>query len=186
MIKRIYFGAFLSTLLMGLMMGSCCSKGGSCSTSSDTVSTDTSLILISSECTKMCGENALQGDFQWNVVAIAGSEVSPKGDGAFMVFDTVSNKMNGNTGCNIINANYVIDSVNANGISILPGQVTMMACPDMNIEQAFLNVLPTINSFSFQNLDSTCCAGQTTLVFLNKEDKEVLKLKKADKKKESK
>ena len=175
--KKFYLVAFFAMSLIGLSVNSSCSKSrGSSGTTSDTTS-----IL---NCPQTCNVSDLSGDFQWDVVSISGNQIQPVGEGAFIAFDNVNSKINGNTGCNIINANYVtIDSIPMS-LAIQPGQVTMMACPDGQIEQLFLTALPTVETFAFVDSTSSCCASgdKANLVLKNKEGNTVMTLKKGAKK----
>lgn len=114
--------------------------------------------------------------YQWKVATLKGNEVVAQEQGPRMWFDTIQSAIGGNAGCNIFNANYVIDSVSANSITITPLQVTMMACPDLQIEQVFLEVLPQIAEYKLAIVDSI-----PTLSFFGKDGASLMTLKQAPK-----
>ncbi|MBO5827776.1 MAG: META domain-containing protein [Paludibacteraceae bacterium] len=114
--------------------------------------------------------------YQWKVATLKGNEVVAQEQGPSMFFDTIQSTIGGNAGCNIFNANYVIDSVSANSITITPLQVTMMACPDLQIEQVFLEVLPQIVEYKLSIVDSI-----PTLSFFGKDGVSLMTLKQAPK-----
>lgn len=64
----------------------------------------------------------------------------------FLEFDTKAQRMHGNAGCNIINGGYKTDEKNAASISFSQVISTMMACPDMKIEQTILQALNSVKS----------------------------------------
>lgn len=114
--------------------------------------------------------------YEWKVVTLKGNEVVAQEQGPRMWFDTIQSTIGGNAGCNVFNANYVIDSVSANSISITPLQVTMMSCPDLQIEQVFLEVLPQITEYTLTITDSV-----PTLSFFDKEGASLMTLKQTQK-----
>lgn len=61
-----------------------------------------------------------------------------------MEFDMKDNKVHGNAGCNIFNSTVVLDDQDISSITINPAATTMMACPDMEIEDAILKAMGNV------------------------------------------
>ena len=87
--------------------------------------------------------NQLQG--KWTISQVGSDTISIE-EMPFMEFDIPNKKLHANVGCNIMNANLVIADENGSSISIDPGQVTMMACPNMEIEQLILQAVPQVQA----------------------------------------
>lgn len=89
---------------------------------------------------------ALEG--HWAIVEAMGQAI-PEGmeKAPFLEFDTKAQRMHGNAGCNIVNGGYKIDEANAASISFPQVISTMMACPDMKVEQNILQALNSTKSF---------------------------------------
>ena len=89
---------------------------------------------------------ALEG--HWTIVEAMGLAI-PEGmeKTPFLEFDTTNRRLHGNAGCNIINGGYETDEANAASISFPQVASTMMACPDMQVEQHVLQALNSVKSF---------------------------------------
>ncbi len=87
----------------------------------------------------------------------------------FLEFDIQAQRLHGNAGCNIINGGYETDEANAAAISFPQVISTMMACPDMQVEQ---NVLQALNlTKSFKKLENDYIGfydAESTLVLVLK------------------
>ena len=70
---------------------------------------------------------------KWNIVEVPNME-----------FDMKDNKVHGNAGCNIFNSTVVLDDQDISSITINPAATTMMACPDMEIEDAILKAMGNV------------------------------------------
>ena len=66
-------------------------------------------------------------------------------DEMILVFDVDEKKIHGNTGCNVMNGTFETDMDSPNSISIGNLAVTMMLCPDMDMERALLLALEDAN-----------------------------------------
>lgn len=75
----------------------------------------------------------------WKITAINDEPIVD--DKLKLVFDTDQKKVHGNTGCNIFNGNLMTDMEVPNSISFESVAVTMMLCPDMETQTAFLVAL---------------------------------------------
>lgn len=84
----------------------------------------------------------------WTVIE-AMSQAIPEGmeNTPFLEFDVQAQRLHGNAGCNIINGGYKADEANAASISFPQVISTMMACPDMKVEQSILEALNSTKSF---------------------------------------
>lgn len=85
---------------------------------------------------------------RWKIVK-AGGEPIPDGmeNVPFLEFNTREGRLHGNAGCNVINGGYETDESNAAALSFSNVISTMMACPDMKVEQAVLQALNSVKSF---------------------------------------
>lgn len=83
----------------------------------------------------------LQG--KWNVVEVKGEKILQEGLPQ-MDFDMSGNKLHGTTGCNIFNTTVNLDSDDVSAITINPAATTMMACPDMELEDKMLRSLENV------------------------------------------
>ena len=85
---------------------------------------------------------------RWKIVK-AGGEPIPDGmeNVPFLEFNTREGRLHGNAGCNVINGGYETDESNAAALSFPNVISTMMACPDMKVEQAVLQALNSVKSF---------------------------------------
>ncbi|ULQ56704.1 copper resistance protein NlpE N-terminal domain-containing protein [Flavihumibacter rivuli] len=85
----------------------------------------------------------------WKLVEINGKPVVKNEQmrrEPFIILKAEGNKVNGNGGCNNIMGTYEIKE--GNRISFGKMASTMMACPDMTIEDAFKKVLESADNFS--------------------------------------
>jgi heat shock protein HslJ len=114
--------------------------------------------------------NIIDLDGKWKLVSIDGMEVKTERE-AFLEFNTTDKRIHGSAGCNVINSVYEIDEKNPSMITFKPAQMTMMMCPEMDAENAFVRIYPQITSF-------TCADDKTTLLFTDKDGKELMRLKK--------
>lgn len=89
---------------------------------------------------------ALEG--HWIITEAMGQAI-PEGmeKTPFLEFDIQARRLHGNAGCNIINGGYETDEANAASISFPQVASTMMACPDMQVEQRVLQALNSTKSF---------------------------------------
>ena len=89
---------------------------------------------------------ALEG--HWAIVEAMGQAI-PEGmeKTPFLEFDTTDRRLHGNAGCNIINGGYETNEANVASISFPQVTSTMMACPDMKVEQNILQALNSTKSF---------------------------------------
>lgn len=82
---------------------------------------------------------------KWNIVEVKGEKILKEGLPQ-MEFDMASNKLHGNAGCNIFNTTVVLDDKDVSSITIQPAATTMMACPDMETEDAILKAMGDVKS----------------------------------------
>jgi heat shock protein HslJ len=88
-------------------------------------------------------------DRHWTLIELRGQPVEPAEDGreAFLFLRAEDGRVHGNASCNRFNGGYAIKT----GQRIDFGRnmaMTMMACPDMQLEQAFIEVLQTADNYS--------------------------------------
>ena len=91
-------------------------------------------------------ENLLVGK-HWKLVELMGAPVENKnGKEAFMVLSAQDNRVHGNYGCNNFTGSYKLEEGNRLSFSQMAG--TMMMCPDMEVEQAFSEVLRLADNYN--------------------------------------
>lgn len=86
----------------------------------------------------------------WELIELGGRPIAANQEPTpEIIFSDTSNRVYGNSGCNRFFGTYTLD---ANKKRLTIGQVgsTMMACPNMNIEQEFLEVLKKADSYILQ------------------------------------
>ncbi len=150
--KKVWWSAIFTFILMGIAMGACSSKKTGTGSSA-------------------YGTGDLSG--RWDIVSLDGKEIKTDRE-AFLEFDVEKKRIHGNAGCNVINSVYEVNKTKNMEIVFKPAQMTMMACPDMEAENAFVRIYPDIMSFSFGKASD----GKTTVSFLNANGREIMKLKK--------
>lgn len=82
---------------------------------------------------------------KWNIVEVKGEKLL-KESLPNMEFDMKDNKVHGNAGCNIFNSTVVLDDQDVSSITINPAATTMMACPDMETEDAILKAMGDVKN----------------------------------------
>ncbi|MDL2256017.1 META domain-containing protein [Parabacteroides sp. OttesenSCG-928-G06] len=82
-------------------------------------------------------------DGKWNIVEVDGNEAKAEKQ-PFIEFKIADGRVHGNAGCNTFNAALKPDSHNHSGFTLGMPMSTMMACPDMQIEQRIMRVLENI------------------------------------------
>lgn len=88
-------------------------------------------------------------DRHWTLVELHGRtiEVDKQGRKAFIVLRAEDSRAHGNAACNMFNGVYAIKTGQRIEFSRNMA-MTMMACPDMQIEQQFIEVLQTVDNYS--------------------------------------
>lgn len=81
---------------------------------------------------------------KWKLVELEGKDV--RDSDAFIFFTDENSRVYGNSGCNSFNGSFIVK--NELQISFSKMASTMMACPDMEIEQTFMDVLSTVDNLS--------------------------------------
>lgn len=86
--------------------------------------------------------SSLMIDGEWNITEVNGSAVKVH-PGPYIGFNTQENRVYGNSGCNKISGSFDFKSKKG---KIELGQMlsTMMACPDMELEQSVLQALNSV------------------------------------------
>ena len=82
---------------------------------------------------------------KWNIVEVKGEKILKEGL-PNMEFDMNNKKIHGNAGCNIFNTTVELDANDASSITINPAATTMMACPEMETEDAILKAMGEVKS----------------------------------------
>lgn len=83
------------------------------------------------------------------MISEAGGQAIPEGmeKQPFLEFNVAEKSVHGNAGCNLINGGFVADEKNPVSISFPQVICTMMACPDMEVEDRVLKALNAVCSF---------------------------------------
>lgn len=90
---------------------------------------------------------------KWNVVEVKGEKILKEGL-PYMEFDMAQNKLHGNAGCNMFNTTITLDANDVSSITIAPGAATMMACPDMAMEDAIMKAMGDVKAVKAGNSES--------------------------------
>jgi heat shock protein HslJ len=88
-------------------------------------------------------------DQRWLLTEVTGRpvETADMRKEAFILFDSVQHRVSGNASCNHFFGSYAL--LAGNRIRILGSMgATRMACPDMRLEAAFLEVLQTVDNYA--------------------------------------
>lgn len=92
---------------------------------------------------------ALEGP-RWNLVELMGKPVppanEPRGE-AYIIFDAQEKRASGSAGCNRFFAGYELDEA-AGRLRFSKAGSTMMACPDMSVEDAFHKALGEVDNYT--------------------------------------
>ncbi len=90
------------------------------------------------------------GDFMWELAALRGETVAAaEGQPTpHLVFLEAEQRLAGSAGCNRIMGQYSLSE--DGGLEFGPLATTMMACPQMDTEAAFLAALSEVRSFTLQ------------------------------------
>lgn len=89
----------------------------------------------------------LQGE--WTIVSVFNKKIDME-EMPFLNFDTETGKLYGNNGCNVVNADIVIDK-NTKSIHFDYLITSMMACPNMKTETMINSAMGKTSSYSFSN-----------------------------------
>lgn len=90
-------------------------------------------------------------DTKWKLVKLMGKNISDSE--AFISFATDENRVFGHAGCNTFTGTFKVK--NGSQLELSKIAVTMMACPDMTVEQQFMEVLNTADNFSLNGKTMT-------------------------------
>ena len=101
---------------------------------------------------------------EWTVTSIMGKTINPGNQpgGSPTINFSDNNKLFGSTGCNKFIGSYKLDK---NSISLEPGAVTKMFCPD-SPEQEFLSAVRKVSGFKLEGETLKLLNGSTTLMTL--------------------
>ncbi len=107
-----------------------------------------SVVLISckSKTAKPFGKDPELEGKRWELIELNGSAFVPPvgGKSIDIVFEGQSNTFGGSAGCNQCNGMYTTQD---DMIKLHKMAVTMMACPDMTLEQKYLEAIDKINRY---------------------------------------
>ncbi|SEF58917.1 META domain-containing protein [Parabacteroides chinchillae] len=82
---------------------------------------------------------------KWKVVEVKGKKILEEGLPQ-MDFNMAENKLHGNGGCNIFNTTIELDPNDVSSITIKPAAATMMACPNMETEDAVFQAMNDVKA----------------------------------------
>lgn len=116
-------------------------------------------------------------DAAWRVTRLNGKEVPSKSNILFVV-DLQGKTIHGNAGCNVLNGAITVDMDRENGLQFTNLATTRMSCPDMALEQEFLQALGQVRSAVSVNGGKNCRlrnADNATIIELRKMSKDELR-----------
>jgi heat shock protein HslJ len=90
-------------------------------------------------------------DTKWKLVKLMGKDVSDKN--AYILFSSEENKVYGNASCNNFNGSYELNT--GNQIKLSKIAATLMACPDMIVENEFMEILRKVDNYSINGKSMT-------------------------------
>lgn len=82
-------------------------------------------------------------DGRWNITEIKGEKVEGEKI-PFIEFDVKEKRLHGNAGCNHFNAAFKVDPSKPGSLQFLPAAATLMACPDMQLEDKVLQAFEDV------------------------------------------
>ena len=88
---------------------------------------------------------------KWKLVKLMGKDVSDKN--AYILFSSEENKVYGNASCNNFNGSYELSV--GNQIKLSKIAATLMACPDMKVENEFMDILGKVDNYSINGKSMT-------------------------------
>ncbi|MDD6209602.1 MAG: META domain-containing protein [Bacteroidales bacterium] len=126
-------------------------------------------VVISCKTTgaKKCSYEDLSG--KWTVTTINGDRIEIE-ENPFIEFDIKENKIHGRTGCNIMNGTFTLSTDNPCAIAFPPAATTMMACPDMDVENSYLQTLLKVAAFQINDSNLQLLDGNNNVVMELKKD----------------
>ena len=88
---------------------------------------------------------------KWKLIELNGKPVADKVNGKepFLELDASEKRYSASGGCNGIGGNFTLSANNR--ISFAQGMSTMMACPDMTIEQGLSRVFTTVDNYTVKD-----------------------------------
>lgn len=91
--------------------------------------------------------NVMVEDKKWQLVELNGKEVeNSNAENYYLIFNSEEGQAQAKANCNLVSLKYKIK--NELRVSFEQGMMTMMACPDGNIEAEYLEVLNTVDNLS--------------------------------------
>lgn len=110
-------------------------------------------------------------DVKWVLTALNGKEIklTDSNSEMFIQFNEAEKRVNGRGGCNRFFGNYEMDG---NNLKFSPMGATRMACPDMQLEQEFFQVLDGVDTYAIKDgVLSFKSKGEVVALFKKAEDK---------------
>lgn len=92
------------------------------------------------------------GEWQLKTMQVDGKLVSNPAELPVLAFSD-SSAMYGSAGCNRFFGKYTADA--QGNMTLTPGGSTMMACPDMEFESRYLQILPQVKTFRISGQELT-------------------------------
>jgi heat shock protein HslJ len=117
----------------------------------------TAIVLFSCTAGKQSAKTTLQADNNypltetyWKLTELLGQPVTTDANRKemFLMLKTEGIRVQGNAGCNSFMGSYTLQEGNRLSFSQLAG--TMMACPDIEKEQQFMKLLPTVDNYAIK------------------------------------
>ena len=112
-----------------------------------------SILLLSCSTTKKESKNQEITEKYWKLIEIRGEKVTADDFASkepHLILKSTDNRVTGNGGCNSFFGTYELQA-NVNRISFSKMGSTKMACMKPTVEDAFLNVLATVDNYTVKN-----------------------------------
>ncbi|NCC10296.1 MAG: META domain-containing protein [Bacteroidia bacterium] len=108
---------------------------------------------------------------EWLIKEINGVVVTTQTERLpFLNFDVKEQRVHGNPGCNVVNGAFKTEPGKPSSLSFSNLASTMMACPDLKVEDEILKAMEQVRSFSEQSAElvGLCDATGKVLLLLEK------------------
>ena len=126
------------------------------------------LLLVTSGtlfCSPKMSPDASWSHQRWVLVEMKGVPVQQSGGrrDAFINFNNVEKRFNGNGGCNQINGTYTLDKKEIRFRDVI---ATKMSCADIEFENSFLQTLSTVDNYQVEGDDIRLRKKKETVLVL--------------------
>ncbi|HEX5153924.1 MAG TPA: META domain-containing protein [Parafilimonas sp.] len=138
----------LAAISLTVILNACNNAQESTGSADTTVAlTDTTIAMAATPAPAMAG-NGITGK-KWRLIELMGKAVadSVNGKEPFIMFKMDDSTYNANGGCNGLGGKFILDEAKLR-LQFKQGMSTMMACPDMSVEDGLKKVLTSTDNYT--------------------------------------